>query len=100
MHGSLNPRFKSKEPGKLIICSWHIYASKRREDEPQRCLVSQGHPIMHPPLWPPAWNLEEDDRDLVSGHWVNKVIVNIYDTAIGDENPARQWRYGKQYTLP
>ena len=50
---------------------------------------------MYSPPWLPAsspsMSGKEDDRESVSGDWVDKVMVNRLDSANRDENPAGQW---------
>ena len=51
--------------------------------------------IMYSPPWSsagsPALSGKEDDKESVSGDWVDKVMVNRLDAARRDENPAGQW---------
>lgn len=53
---------------------------------------------MNSPSWPPvaspALNEKEDDKESVSGDWVDKVMVNRHEMAASgaDQNPAGQWQ--------
>lgn len=44
-----------------------------------------------PPIGSPAQNGKEDDKESVSGDWVDKVMVKRHDTASREENPVGQW---------
>ncbi|XP_059437772.1 kinesin-like protein KIN-14I [Corylus avellana] len=43
------------------------------------------------PIGSPGLNGKEDDKDLLSGDWVDKIMVKKHDTASRDENPMGHW---------
>ncbi|KAL6968571.1 hypothetical protein U1Q18_034373 [Sarracenia purpurea var. burkii] len=44
-----------------------------------------------PPVNSPCQNYGEDDKETVSGEWVDKVMVNKQDGLHGVQNPLRHW---------
>ncbi|KAJ8752479.1 hypothetical protein K2173_004767 [Erythroxylum novogranatense] len=44
-----------------------------------------------PPVGSPAQNGKEDDKESVSSHWVDKIMVNKHDATSKDENPMEHW---------
>uniref|UniRef100_A0A2N9IXT2 Kinesin motor domain-containing protein n=1 Tax=Fagus sylvatica TaxID=28930 RepID=A0A2N9IXT2_FAGSY len=63
--------------------------------KPKRRSLDLQDMLMHSPPWPlvgsPGLNGKEDDKDSVSGDWVDKVMVNKHDSAIGDETLIGHW---------
>ncbi|GAV66366.1 Kinesin domain-containing protein/CH domain-containing protein [Cephalotus follicularis] len=57
---------------------------KRRSLDPQDLLRNS-------PLGSPLLSGKEDDKDLISGDWVDKIMVNKLERFSGNENPATQW---------
>ncbi|XP_035548982.1 kinesin-like protein KIN-14G [Juglans regia] len=48
------------------------------------------------PVGSPGLNGKEDDKDSVSGDWVDKVMVNKHDSTNGNENPVDCWEVDKR----
>jgi len=69
----------------LQVTNHYSSIPRRRSLDPQDL-------IMYSPPWSsagsPALSGKEDDKELVFGDWVDKVMVNRLDAARRDENPA------------
>ncbi|CAK7340594.1 unnamed protein product [Dovyalis caffra] len=67
----------------------------RNKSIPRRRSLDPQDLIMYSPPWPlatsPSLSGKEDDKESVSGDWVDKVMVNRLDAASRAENPAGQW---------
>ncbi|KAI3460781.1 hypothetical protein Pfo_017444 [Paulownia fortunei] len=50
-----------------------------------------GNPPTWPPISSPCQNNGDDDREVSSGEWVDKLMVNRQDPVFGVENPLGSW---------
>jgi kinesin family protein C2/C3 len=48
------------------------------------------------PIGSPGLNRKEDDKDSLSGDWVDKIMVKKHDTASRYENPMGHWEVDKR----
>ncbi|KAJ6305970.1 hypothetical protein OIU78_021325 [Salix suchowensis] len=108
---SSTPERLKRKPGLPFSYSWHSESSitnghSQMEDGnaearnhcsslPRRRSLDPQDLILYSPTWSsagsPALSGKEDDKESVSGDWVDKVMVNRLDAARRDENPAGQW---------
>ncbi|KAB5556180.1 hypothetical protein DKX38_007089 [Salix brachista] len=108
---SSTPERLKRKPGLPFSYSWHSESSitnghSQMEDGnaevrnhyssiPRRRSLDPQDLIIYSPPWSsagsPALSGKEDDKESVSGDWVDKVMVNRLDAARRDENPAGQW---------
>ncbi|KAJ6737679.1 KINESIN-LIKE PROTEIN KLP-3 [Salix viminalis] len=108
---SSTPERLKRKPGLPFSYSWHSESSitnghSQMEDGnaevrnhcsslPRRRSLDPQDLILYSPPWSsagsPALSGKEDDKESVSGDWVDKVMVNRLDAARRDENPAGQW---------
>ncbi|KAJ6928650.1 kinesin-like protein KIN-14G [Populus alba x Populus x berolinensis] len=108
---SSTPERLKRKPGLPLSYSWHSASSitnghRQMEDGnaevrnhyssiPRRRSFDPQDLIMYSSPWSsagsPALSGKEDDKESVSGDWVDKVMVNRLDAARRDENPAGQW---------
>ncbi|KAF7817955.1 kinesin-like protein KIN-14I [Senna tora] len=60
--------------------------------------------ITHTPPWPPAGNRrvnrKEEDKELVCGDWIDKVIVNRNDSLTSDDSLVGQWEAESKQSSP
>lgn len=68
--------------------------------KPKRCSLDLQDILMNSTSWlpvgSPGLNRKEDDKDSVSGDWVDKVMVNKHDSTNGNENPVDCWEVDKR----
>lgn len=81
----------------FIKCSsWsYLQARSKSKLKPKRRSLDFHDMLMSSPSWPlvgsPTLIGKEDDKDFVSGEWVDKIMVNKHDSASGEETLVRHW---------
>lgn len=60
--------------------------------------------IMRSPVWPSAsgkrLNSKEEDRDIISGDWVDKIMVNGIDSLTSDDSLVDLWEAESKQSSP
>ncbi|KAM4118982.1 hypothetical protein ACJW30_03G024700 [Castanea mollissima] len=73
----------------------NLEARSKSKLKPKRRSLDFHDMLMSSPSWPlvgsPTLIGKEDDKDFVSGEWVDKIMVNKHDSASGDETLVRHW---------
>ncbi|KAJ8467577.1 hypothetical protein OPV22_030129 [Ensete ventricosum] len=98
LHNQTNQRQPMEEVGNIEVRSSLPLRQKKPSFDLQDLFTTNDSPP-----WPDSssrMNLPvRDDKEIVSGDWVDKIMVNKLDTAVMDDNPMIDWE-GDSGTLP
>ncbi|XP_064976595.1 kinesin-like protein KIN-14F isoform X1 [Musa acuminata AAA Group] len=98
LHNQSNQRQPMEEVGNIEVRSSLPSRQKKPSFDLQDLFTTNDSPP-----WPDScsrMNLPvRDDKEIVSGDWVDKIMVNKLDTAVMDDNPMIDWE-GDTGTLP
>ncbi|CAL9108478.1 unnamed protein product [Musa textilis] len=98
LHNQSNQRQPMEEVGNIEVRSSLPLRQKKPSFDLQDLFTKNDSPP-----WPDSssrMNLPvRDDKEIVSGDWVDKIMVNKQDTAVMDDNPMIDWE-GDSGTLP